>query len=87
MAASHSLQQLLQQLHPTTAQVKELSCKIDALYGGVFVGVQLPPPAEGDGAATEALASELAAALPDPATLTEAGFGELGRASPRVRWR
>lgn len=79
--------QLQGQLAALRGQVAELSAKIDALYSTVLVGVALPPPAEGDekgAAASAALAAELAAGLPDPATLTEARFGELGRSSPKV---
>lgn len=67
-------------------QVAELGRKIDALYAGAFAGMQLPRPAEGEeGAeAAAALAAELAAALPDPSSLTEAAFGELGRTSPKA---
>lgn len=57
---------------------------MDALYAGVFVGVQLPAPEDGEEAAAADLAAQLAEALPDPTALTEARFGELGRAAPKV---
>ena len=71
-------------------QVAELASNIDALYSSVFVGVQLPaaPGGENGQAAhqhQQQHLDELAAALPDPAALTEASFGELGRAAPKVR--
>lgn len=80
--------ELQAQLAALRSQVGELSAKIDALYSMVLVGVVLPAPAEGDeqgAAAAAALATQLAEALPDPAALTEARFGELGRSSPKVR--
>ena len=76
-------QQLEAQLVELQQQIRELGAQIDALYSGVFVGVELPAAAEDDSAAA-ALASELAAALPDPSALSEAAFGELGRTSPKV---
>lgn len=67
-----------------TLQISELSAKVDALYAGVFVGIALPPPDEGEEGAAAELAAQLAAAMPDPAALDEARFGELGRTAPKV---
>lgn len=91
--ASSQLHEQLQQLQD---QVVALSSKIDGLYSSVFVGVQPAqpaPPAAGTAGeeraraeveAAAALRSQLAEVLPDPSALTEAGFGELGRAAPKL---
>ncbi|PSC71131.1 protoporphyrin IX magnesium chelatase [Micractinium conductrix] len=84
--ATAPVNELEAQLVQLQQQITQLSTQINALYGSVFVGVDLP--AGGAHAPEDAAAAELraqaAAALPDPAALTEASFGELGRAAPKL---
>jgi hypothetical protein len=67
--------------HP---QATDLSRRIDAQYSGVFVGVALPHAEGGAAGDSDAAQLELRTALPDPAELSEASFGELGRSAPKV---
>lgn len=87
-AAAGQPVQLQGQLAALRSQVEQLTSQIDALYSTVLVGVALPAAADGDEegtAAATALAAQLKEVLPDPAALTEARFGELGRSAPKVR--
>ncbi|KAL4859226.1 Acyl-coenzyme A oxidase [Chlorella vulgaris] len=76
--------QLEDQLAMLRSQATELSRRIDAQYSGVFVGVALPHAEGGAAADSDTAQLELRTALPDPAELSEASFGELGRSVPKL---